>query len=261
MGRPATPAVSPRRPTRAEWADRLLRHATLMKPPGTGPFPLVMQLHGCGGLRPFMKVYAEEAVRAGYAVLVVDSFKPRGLSRIDGSILVCTGLALHGAERSADVYALYDWARRQPWIDKRRIVAAGWSHGGWTIMDALALHDRAPRFAKLADLPPDPLEGLAAAVLVYPYASFPSMTLARGWRDCRPKVHALLCGRDQVVGVRNPARAMERLERDGLVVDRLHFPDATHAFDDEGASDPRTRYRADLRAQAAAWYGAALRSV
>ena len=27
----------------------------------------------------------------------------------------------------------------QNWVDPDRIVVAGWSHGGWTIMDALAL--------------------------------------------------------------------------------------------------------------------------
>lgn len=260
MGRPETNTAPANRPTRAQWAEKLLRHATLLKPPGLGPFPLVMQLHGCGGLRPFMKTYADAALSAGYAVLIVDSFKPRGMSRLDGSIMVCTGMALHGAERSADLYALYDWAQRQSWVDRRRIVAAGWSHGAWTIMDGLALRDRAPRFAKLADLPPDPLAGLAGTVLVYPYAGFPSMTYSRGWGGAKPKVHALLCGRDQVVGVQYPKRAIDRLERDGLLVDRLQFADGTHAFDDEKASDPRSRYRPDYLQQAADWYGRALRT-
>lgn len=261
MGKPADLPTPPKRPTRAQWAEKLLRHATLMKPPGPGPYPFVMQFHGCGGLRPFQKIYAEAALKAGYAVLIVDSFAPRGMSRLDGSLVVCTGLALHGAERSADVYALYDWAQRQPFVDSRRIVAAGWSHGGWTIMDGLALRDRAPRFARLSDLPPDPLKGLAGAVLVYPYAAFPSMTHGRGWGECRPKVFALLCGKDQVVGTRFPQRTFERLDRDGHKVQRLEFPDATHAFDDAKASDPRSRYRPDLLAQAVDWYGAALRSI
>lgn len=245
--------------TRREWAARLLADAEILKPPGEGPFPLVMQFHGCGGLRPLQKPYADAALKAGYAVIIVDSFKPRGLSRLDGSILVCTGLALHGAERAADVYALFDWAKAQPWVDARHIVASGWSHGGWTIMDALAMGGtRAARFCKLLDVPEKPLEGLAGAVLIYPYAAWPSMTLGRGWGDARLKVFALMCGRDQVVGTRYPPRAFERLERDGLTVERLVFEDATHAFDDMGASDPRTRHRPDLFVQAQAWYGAAL---
>lgn len=248
-------------PTRAEWAERLLKHATVLKPIGLGPYPTVFQFHGCGGPRPLQKPYAEAAVRAGWAVVIVDSFGPRGLSRIDGSALVCTGMALHGAERAADVYALYDWAQRQSWVNSRRIVMAGWSHGGWTVMDALALRERAPRFAKLSDLPPEPLKGLAGTVLVYPYAAWPSMTYGRGWGGARPKVFALLAGRDQVVGTRYPPRALDRLEKDGLNVERLVFPDATHAFDEEQASDPRSRYRPDLYEQAQAWYAASLRSI
>jgi dienelactone hydrolase len=194
-------------------------------------------------------------------VVIVDSFKPRGLSRLDGSILVCTGMALHGAERAADVYALYAWAQAEPWIDSRRIVLSGWSHGGWTVMDALAMRERAPKFCKLSDLPPDPLKGVAGAVLVYPYAAWPSMTYGRGWGGETPKVFALLCGKDQVVGTRFPPRAIDRLEKDGLTVDRLIFPDATHAFDDTGASDPRARFRPDLFKEAQDWYAAALRSI
>ena len=252
--------MSPR-PTRAQWAERLLKAATIQKPFGFGPFPLVIQFHGCGGLRPFQQVYADRALAAGYAVMIVDSFKPRGLSRLSASLTVCTGLTLHGAERAADLFALYDWARGQSWADKNRIVASGWSHGAWTIMDGLALGERAPRFCQLGDLPPKPLQGLAGAILVYPYASFPSMTRQRGWGGARLPVYSILGGQDLVVGTRYPALALDRLERDGLKVERLVFPDASHAFDDEGASDPRSVFRPDLRDEAAAWYGQALRQI
>lgn len=246
---------------RAQWAERLLPAARIEKPKGDGPFPLVLQLHGCGGLRPFQDIYAERALKAGYAVMIVDSFKPRGLSRLAATLTVCTGLALHGSERAADLFALYDWARGQAWVDKRHIVACGWSHGSWTIMDALAMGEDAPRFTGLTDLPPQPLHGLAGAILFYPYAAYPSMTRRRGWPGVRPPVWALLAGRDQVVGVRYPAEAIDRLEHDGLKVDRLVLPDATHAFDDKGANDPRSAFRQDLLDEAAAWYGAALTSI
>jgi dienelactone hydrolase len=254
MGRPV------RHPTRLAWAERLLPHATILKPQGFGPFPTVFQFHGCGGLRPMQKPYAEAALGAGYAVVIVDSFRPRGLSRLDGSMLVCTGMALHGAERAADVFSLYEWAKGQDWIRNDRVVMSGWSHGGWTVMDALALRDRAPRFCRLSDLPPEPLKGLRGAVLIYPYAAWPSMTYGRGWGEARPKVFALLCGKDQVVGTRYPPRALDRLERDGVPVERLVFPDATHAFDDEKASDPRARHRPDLFAEARSWYARSLKS-
>jgi dienelactone hydrolase len=249
-----------KRTTRAAWAGELLKAASVVKPLGAGPFPVVFQLHGCGGPRPFIAGYTQAALGVGAAVVTVDSFKPRGLNRLSGSCLVCTGLMLKGAQRAADVYALYDWAQRQPWIDARRIAFAGWSHGAWTIMDALAMGPRAARHTGLTDLPAEPLQGLAAAVLVYPYAAYPAMTIPHGWGGAAPRVSALLCGRDQVVGVRYPARAIDRLERDGVPVERLVFADATHAFDDDSANDPRAKHRPDLVEQAQAWYAQQLRS-
>lgn len=244
--------------TRAEWADKLVAASRVLKPIGLGPYPLIINLHGCGGLRPFMDHYTKAALQRGVAVMNVDSFRPRGLTRLSGSALVCTGVLLHGTERSEDVFALYDWAQRQPWIDKRRIAFAGWSHGGWTIMDALALGERAARYCRLSDLPARPLEGLAGAIAIYPYMGPGAVTRSLGWTHTKAPLYCLMAGKDQVVGTHFPPRALDRLEKDGVEVHRLVLPEATHAFDDEGASDPRTRYRPDLLDQTVAWYGDAL---
>lgn len=242
------------------WAKALLDHAIIQKPPGDGPFPVVIQLHGCGGRQPFMDHYALAAVAQGVAVVCVDSLTLRGLAGWRANALVCTGAVLRGAERAADLFAIYDWVSQQGWADPARIAAAGWSHGGWTIMDALAAGPDAGRYCRLSDLPDLPLRGLAAAILIYPYAGFPALTIGRGWGAHRPKVFALLAGRDAVVGTRMPARAIDRLSRDGLAVNRLDFDDATHAFDDEHAAHPQSRFRADLRDEALAWYGQALKT-
>lgn len=233
---------------------------TVMKPFGTGPFPVVLQLHGCAGAQPFQARYAEAAVKAGVAVVVVDSFRPRGLSRLDGSLFVCTGAALRGAQRAGDLYGVMHWLKRQSWADAGRVMVAGWSHGGWTIMDALAQGADAARMTGLADARPEMLAPVKGAFLVYPYAAFPSLTSTRGWGVVRPKVFAVLGGRDQVVGERHPRRSLDRLARDGLSVDTLYFPDATHAFDDDDANDPRTRYRADLSDHARRYYVKALQA-
>ena len=75
------------------------------------------------------------------------------------------------------------------------------------LLEALAAGDRASRMTRLTDLPAEPLKGLAGAVLIYPYAGFPSMTTARGWGGAKPKVGAILGGKDVVVGVSYPPRA------------------------------------------------------
>ena len=246
--------------TLAARADMLARGVRVLKPAGPGPFPVALQLHGCAGSQPFQNSYAEAAVNAGAAVVIVDSFGPRGMSRLDGSLFVCTGTVLRGAQRAGDLYAMLHWLKSQPWADASRVMAAGWSHGGWTIMDGFAQGDGAARMTGLSDADPALLKTVKGAFLVYPYASFPSLTSARGWQGQRPKVFAVLGGKDQVVGTGGPMKALNRLKADGLQVDVLTFPDATHAFDDDDANDPRTRYRPDLRTTAEDYYVRALRS-
>ena len=246
--------------TLAARADLLAKGVRVLKPVGPGPFPVALQLHGCAGSQPFQTSYAEAAVKAGVAVVIVDSFKPRGMSRLDGSLFVCTGTILRGSQRAGDLYAMLHWLKGQAWADADRVMAAGWSHGGWTIMDAFAQGDGAARMTGLVDADPAQLKAVKGVFLVYPYASFPSLTSARGWPVARPKVFAVLGGKDQVVGTAGPLKALNRLKADGLIVDILTFPDATHAFDDDDANDPRTRYRADLRATAGAYYVQALKA-
>src|SRR5436190_5598037 len=59
-------------------------HAQLYKPDGSGPFPTVIGMHSCGGLSgnsdavlPRYRDWAEQLVKAGYAVLFPDSFGSR----------------------------------------------------------------------------------------------------------------------------------------------------------------------------------------
>src|SRR3981081_1743775 len=61
-------------------------HARLFKPDGTGPFPTVIALHGCGGLngqaeqiQPRYRDWAEQLLKAGNAVLLPDSYGSREL--------------------------------------------------------------------------------------------------------------------------------------------------------------------------------------
>lgn len=251
----ATPSL-----TVSAHAQRLSSGFTVMRPAGFGPFPVVLQLHGCAGSQPFQKAYAEAAVKAGAAVVIVDSFKPRGMSRLDGSLFVCTGTTLRGSQRAGDLYGVLHWLKDQAWADQTRVVAAGWSHGGWTIMDAFAQGEGAAQMTGLRDAHPEMLKGVRGTFLVYPYAAYPSLTSTRGWNGARPKVFAVLGGKDAIVGVKYPQRSLDRLKRDGLEVDVLLFPEATHAFDDDDANDPRTRYRADLSEQARGYYVKALRA-
>lgn len=223
------------------WAARLVPHLRVLRPEGGGPFPVVVQMHGCGGMRPLQLAYARAACDAGVAAVVVDSLLPRGIGRRAAQLTVCTGARLRGAERAVDLLAVLRWLDAQPWADPRRTAAAGWSHGGWAVMEALAALPPGTPAAETG------LSALKLAALVYPYAGALSTTGRRGW-GARPRVWACLAGRDAVVGRAGPRRALERLAADGLEVEVLHLPDATHAFDDEAPDDPRSRPRPDLAA-------------
>ena len=205
------------------------------RPSGPGPFPCVILMHGCGGPQPYLFRYAKVVTEVGAAAILVDSYAARGIGRLEAHLTVCTGLRLRGAQRADDLFQVMEWLGGQPWADAARIGAAGWSHGGWTLMDALALAGRDPERAHR-------LAALKQVFLVYPYAGPPALTARRGWGTLRPEVTCVLAGRDQVVGWRSPKRALARLEADGVRVDHHLFDDATHAFDDDQASDPRTRF-------------------
>jgi dienelactone hydrolase len=233
-------AMPPAAETLDQRIAQLAPHFTLTRPDGAGPFPVVIMLHGCGGPRPFIEEVGRVAAEAGAAVINVDSYAHRRISRIAAYATVCSGARLRGRERAGDLYAVMAWARQQSWADPARIGAIGWSHGGWTIMDALALRPEEMAHATgLSGLPDEPLAGLASTMLVYPYTNVGSLTGRRDWR-LTPRSTAIVAQHDYIVG---PTReALERQRARGAPIDIVVFENATHAFEDDQAADVRVRY-------------------
>jgi dienelactone hydrolase len=235
--------------------DALLPNADLVLPEGNGPFPVAIQLHGCGGKKSFQLDWAEAAKRAGWAVLVIDSHKHRRISQLEAYATVCTGLQLWGRERAGDLYAAMEWVRHQSWADSKRIVAAGWSHGGWTVLDGLCMTPGAEmaNATHLSGIPAEPLEGLVGAFLVYPFAGPGSLARSRGLRvDVSPQ--ALVGTRDVIVGGRGLARTLSKMPMPGKPMDVVILEGATHAFDEPDARDPRTHYDPEITARAQQMY-------
>lgn len=231
--------------------EALAAGATVVRPEGDGPFPVVMQLHGCGGRKPLQDRWAEIVRDAGWAAVIVDSHAHRRISDREAYATVCTGLRFRGAERAGDLFASMEWVRAQTWADASRIVVAGWSHGGWTALDAMAMHvgAEAQRLTGLEGLPDEPLAGLVGAFLIYPFASPPSLARLRGLRvDVAPL--AIVGGSDVIVGGRRLGRALQRMKTPGAPIDVVLFGKATHAFDELEAKDLRVRYDAGLTKRA-----------
>ncbi len=104
----------------------------LSLPEGPGPFPAVVLLHGCAGVSNWNDVWSERLVAWGYAVLDVESFRPRGLSYI------CDGSGHRSASswnRALDAFGAKRYLSTRSEIDHDRVAIMGMSHGA-----AAALH-------------------------------------------------------------------------------------------------------------------------
>jgi dienelactone hydrolase len=220
-------------------------------PEGEGPFPVVLQFHGCGGVKKLQGRWADVVTEAGWAAVIVDSYAHRGISYVEALTQVCPGLRLWGRERAGDVFAAVAWAKEQAWADASRIVLAGWSHGGWTVLDALALHpgDQVQRAAKLSGLPEEPLAGVVGAFVVYPYAGVGSVAAEQGLR-LDVGTRAIVGSRDVIVGSKALRKRLEAMRTPGAPVDVVWFEGATHAFDEPEARDMRVAFSPELTARA-----------
>jgi dienelactone hydrolase len=99
----------------------------LYKPVGDGPFPAIVALHGCEGwlhTPERRQRQAERYVAQGYAILLVNSFAPRGIKQAcvppPGSPPM---------DRLGDAYGALDWLATRPFVDASRIALLGASQG------------------------------------------------------------------------------------------------------------------------------------
>ncbi|WP_271409733.1 dienelactone hydrolase family protein [Pseudomonas sp. Q1-7] len=215
--------------------QRLAPHLSLFTPEGAGPFPTVLVFHGCSGQSPlFVRNVKSWLLSAGYAALFVDSHAARG---IEDWRPVCDGKRLWGNERAIDVYAALALARKVPAIDGSRLALLGYSHGGWTILDALSYDGAAghgfPATGKGA------LAGVRGVIAYYPYCGFPAH-LRDGLGHDTP-VLMFLGGQDHITDHRQCVSALGSLG--GQRLELVQYGNADHVFDQR--SDLNT-YQPDL---------------
>ena len=138
-------------------AQPLVGHLFL---PEKAPRAGIVMMHGCGGayagsgaLNARHAMWGEYLEKLGYAVLMLDSFTSRGLREI------CTvknaERTIKEADRVGDAYAAHAFLRARLGLESKRIGLLGWSHGGGTVLSAIA--------RKPANASP-----FAAAVAFYP---------------------------------------------------------------------------------------------
>lgn len=228
------------------WA-RLEPFATFHGPPDDQPRPTVLLFHGCGGLRPHLPIYAQQAVEAGWRAVIVDSYAARGWSRQFAMATVCTGLLLRGWERAGDILATIEGVASRPEVDGQRLAVAGWSHGGWGIMEAMSSPRATPGQLGVADPWAADVRRVKAAFLAYPYIGMAALNRMRPWLWW-PRTLVVTASKDHLTTVRNANTVSAAMMRCGVPVEGW-TAEGTHAFD-EPMNAPPMRYDPALAAEA-----------
>ncbi|WP_414643234.1 dienelactone hydrolase family protein [Bradyrhizobium sp.] len=138
-------------------------HAQLFKPEGGGPFPVVIALHGCGGLSsrsepvlPRYRDWAEQLLKDGKAVLFPDSYGSRELGP---QCHLRERKITARRERVSDILASRQWLMQQSWVARDRISLLGWANGAsallWAVRPQLLLHRAEPDFRSAVAFYPD----------------------------------------------------------------------------------------------------------
>ena len=231
---------------------------TVVGPDDNRPRPAVILFHGCGGLRDHLPKYAAAAKAAGWRAFIVDSYAPRGWSRQFAMAMVCTGILLHGSQRAGDVLAaLYGVSQRSD-VDASKVVLAGWSHGGWGIMEAMSCDPDRAKALGVRDAETADLSGVKATYLAYPYVGVAALNRMRPWRHC-PKTLAVISQRDHLTTVRNAKRVHDMVRNCGVEVETWIAP-GTHSFDEPMTALPM-KYDAELTGEAIRRFRALLEDV
>lgn len=121
--------------------QRLRLEATLYRPPGPGPFPLVVLSHGTSrdprqrvGSRCRYDAQSWKFVSMGFAVVIP---MRRGYGHSEGEYAEGEGLCARshfyeaGLESAKDLRATVEYVSALPGIDRQRLVLAGHSSGGF----------------------------------------------------------------------------------------------------------------------------------
>ena len=205
-------------PAPASVQSLLRPHDTLYRPVGAGPFPAVVLLHACLGVRAKDIRWAEALRDEGYVALVVDSMTGRGLTTLEARSGVCQGMSLWGGTRAADVAASLAYLRTRPEVDPARLAVIGFSHGAWAALDFLSAASD------------DDVRGLRGVVGFYPYCGIASRARWRGWQANVPTLF-LLAKADKMVSATQCQDLAAKASAKGRPVSLTVYPDVGHSFD------------------------------
>lgn len=206
--------------------------ATLIRPAGPGPFPAVVQLHGCEGIKARSLRWARWLADRGYVALVVDSFGPRRLkgdcrSGPDDPPLTA---------RFDDAFGALRYLQSQPYVRADRVAAIGWSQGGvyaMAVINGPSLERARRRGVSLPTIESttggSTTGGFAAGIGVYPGGCF---SLVQE-QVVRPLL-VLIGEADDWTPAAKCREMIEAMRSRGADATIVTYPGAYHYFDVEG---------------------------
>lgn len=196
--------------------------ATLVRPRGAGPFPAMVQLHGCAGVEAQSFRWARWLADHGYVALVVDSFGPRKVRADCRSAPDDPPITA----RFDDAFGALRYLQSRPDVKPDRIGAIGWSQGGvyaMAVINGPSLERARRRGVAL------PAVGFAAGVGVYPGGCFSLVTE----RVVRPLL-VLIGEADDWTPAAKCREMVDAMRSRGAYATIVTYPGAYHYFDVEG---------------------------
>jgi dienelactone hydrolase len=209
---------------------------------GSGRLPVVVLLHGSGGMGSNIEFWSKELNAAGISTFAIDGFTGRGITATN------TNQALLGRLNFVlDVYRSLEILGKHPRVDPARIALMGFSRGGQG-----ALYASATRFHKLWNKSG---VDLAAYIPFYPDCS----TTYANDADIADRPVRIFHGTpDDYNPVTSCKSFVERLKGAGKDIILTEYPNAQHAFDNPliagssvVAKDNQTVRNCTLREEAA----------
>lgn len=225
--------------TPAELGAQIAPGFIWVTPEGDGPFPAALLLSGCDGPQTNLNRLADELAEAGWMSLIIDSHGQRGLDDAQLWRLVCAGQILNGAERASDIAVALSILQERADVQTNRIALIGMSHGGWAVLDFLALAEAGKVPPLLTEWPSNlgarPDAGVRGVVLFYPYCGAASV----GSVEELPadlSYMFLLVEHDTITNERHCLTIAGSLLAEGADIAVTSYEGVTHSFDQQEKS-------------------------
>jgi dienelactone hydrolase len=208
---------------------------------GTGRLPVVILVHGSGGMGPNVEMWSGELNALGISTFAIDGFTGRGITATSSNQALLGRLNF-----TLDVYRALDILAKHPRVDPARIALMGFSRGGQGVLYASLTRLQAAWNKSGVEL--------AAYIPFYP--------------DCSTAYEQDTAIADRPIRIfhgtpddYNPVASckpyVERLKAAGKNVVLTEYPNAQHGFDNPLAAGPKvvakdsqTVRRCTLREQA-----------